>query len=689
LVVREERSVNLAVLIPFWAATITLTSGIVHVAFWRAPGWRVARASAAITLSAALYCSSAVPFGVDGLPVGVYLAVARLTYVAAFLHAIAWIVFAFGGPDGLVSAMPAFIRRLCAALLVVVAVVTATGVHLRHEVTTVDVAWAGVRYHYPVATPLGDGFGLIFPALMLIVFGRLVLRFRAGERELRWHIGGFAVLLGCATDEVLVANRVIVFLSMADFGIVAVVVPLTITMIRRLIADARRLADASVALEGEVRQRTEERDRAEGALVESERLAALGRLAAGVGHEVNNPLTYMQLALDDVRQYVAANDAPDSVREAIANAEDGARRIQKVVEGLRSYSRRQDAFELLDLREVARAAMKVAWPRLRHVAAVDTALGDVPLVMGDEPSLVQATVNLLTNAAQALTDSSRTGFQPVSAAPPRIVIRTGTAPDGSALLSVIDNGPGIPAELVTRISEPYFTTRSNAGGLGLGLFVTRGILDAHGGRFEVHSSEGTGTTVSIVLPAAETPWTDASRIERRPGVQPVASATGASPLERRGTEVPPVLSGAGPPIDFALVSTRGRLLLVDDEALVRDLLSRALGRSWDVTMASSGEEALRLLGGGRFDAVVCDLMMPGMSGMEMAETAWLRDPGLRRRTLFLTGGAIVPEAEAFLERSDVRYLTKPVRMAELNAVLQELVASAVGGAPGTVSLSGD
>jgi signal transduction histidine kinase/ActR/RegA family two-component response regulator len=705
--------VNLAVLIPVCSATVNLASGIVLVAISRAPGWRALRMSAAIAFTAGAYCLTAVTFGVPGLDTSVYVSVARATYVCGYLHAIAWLVFAFGGPEASPREVPPSVGWL-AVVLAAVALFTATGAHLQQRIEVVDVAWAGMKYHYPVATPAGDALGLVIPGVMALVLWQLARRARRGERDLRWHVGGFVIFLLTVVDEVLVANRVIVFVSLADLGVVAVVLPLTISMVRRVIADAGRLSRISATLESEVRQRTEERDSARDALVESERLAALGRLAAGVGHEVNNPLTYMQLALEDVRRYAAESDVPEAVREAVANAEDGARRIQKVVEGLRSYSRRQDDFAPLDLREVARAAMKVAWPRIRHVAAVDSELDAATAVVGDEASLVQAAVNLLTNAAQAVEGSGGAGVPPAGSGgagvPPaaRIIIRTGGRADGSATLAVSDNGPGIPPEMLARISEPYFTTRSKTGGLGLGLFITRGIVDAHGGRLVVDSTIGRGTTMTIVLPpaggagvslfgGAGVPPVGGAGVSPAAGLdfQLAAEAAGAAvsqPASSGGAGFQPTggagvspAGGAGfqrtgwagvspaTPV-FELTASRGRLLLVDDEALVRDLLARALGRSWDVATAATGEEALRLLEAGPFDAIVCDLMMPGMSGMDVAEAVWARDPRLRSRMVFLTGGAVLPDAEAFLERPDVRHFVKPVRLAELNAALQDLVA---------------
>jgi signal transduction histidine kinase/CheY-like chemotaxis protein len=623
---------NSAVAIPLFAGTVNLTSAVIHVALSRAPGWRVARVTALIALTGALYCLSDVPYGIDGLSQVAYLATARITYVAAVLHALAWLVFVYGGPEASYALVPFRVRVVMVAVLAATVVLGVTGLHLSDQVTVVAVSWSGVRYHYPVATTLGDVYGLVVPALFGLALWGLVARVRAGDRALRPHVLGFAVFFLCSIDEVLVANRAIVFVSLGAVGLVVVVLPLTVALVRRVIADAWRLSELSGRLEDEVRTRTEERDRARSALLEAERQAALGRLAAGVGHEINNPLTYLQLALEEART-AAHGSAGVVLGEALETARDGANRIQRVVEGLRSYSRQQEQHAALDLRDVARTALKVAGPQVRHVAAVELELDAVPSILGDEPRLVQAVVNLLTNAAQAV------GGRPDA----RVVVSTATAASGAAELAVRDSGPGIPPELIRRVSEPFFTTRSGAGGLGLGLFVTTGIVADHKGRLVLESLPGQGTRACIVIPPA-----------------PAGTVTPA----------PPALDAAPSP---APVERRARVLIVDDDPLVLRMLSRALERWWQVTAVTSGEEALALAATEPFDAVVCDLMMPGMSGMEVCDELDKRHPALRRRTLFLTGGAVAQEAQDFLARADVRSLTKPVSPAVLSSTLHELL----------------
>jgi signal transduction histidine kinase/CheY-like chemotaxis protein len=513
----------------------------------------------------------------------------------------------------------------------------------------VEIPWAGVRYHYPLATPLGEVLGLFVLVPLGVVFARLLRRFRQGESALRWQLLAFAVFLLCVVDEVLVANRVVTFLSLADLGFLVVVLPISGHLVVRLVADARRLERLSTQLAGEVRERTEQRDRAESALLEAERLAALGRLAAGVGHEINNPLTYMQLALNEAESHLDTDGSSARVREALSHVKEGAHRIQKVVEGLRSYSRRQDRLEPLDPRDAVRAALRIAGPRLRHVARVEAELGPTPRVLGDEPRLVQAIVNLLTNAGEAITEKGPGGA---------IVVRTATGSAGEALVTVGDGGPGIPPDVLARLTEPYFTTRSDKGGLGLGLFVTRGIIDGHRGRLEFDSTLGRGTEARMVLPPLDGD-------ERGSVVRPALAATQSSVTAQTPAR-------ADPPSGVPASPRRHRLLLIDDEPIVLEFLELALQGPWDVTSAASAEEALRLIEAADFDLVVCDLMMPGMSGIDFAEELGRRSPELRARTVFLTGGAVTQEAERFLAQPSVRYLTKPVEVTTLRQVLSEI-----------------
>jgi signal transduction histidine kinase/CheY-like chemotaxis protein len=660
--------VNPAAAIALVAATLNISAAVVLVAISKAPGWRVARVFAAIAATAGLYSCTSFVFCLSGLDTPAYYHTARLTYLAAHLNTLAWFLLAFGGTEASWAAVPRAVRWYAAASLGVALVMAASGLHLQPRVDVVDVSWAGVAYHYPVTTGLGDWYGILILLQFSVVFVQLLRRLLQGDRNELLQVLAFGVFFGTGIVELLVANRVVEFLSPADVGMLVVGLPVSVRVVRRFIADAERLNERSGQLAGSLRTHTQWRDRAQVALAEAERMAALGRMAAGVGHEINNPLTYLTLSLDEVESHLQATGAPSDVTAALGHAKDGAARIQRVAERLRTYSRRHHERVPTDLRDVVQAAVNVAAPALDPSIDVTFTFDPAPRILGDEPTLVQALVSVLTNASQAVQAKPGTGA---------IRVSTTTSTAGEAVLVVEDNGVGIRAEHLGRLGEPYFTTRAEAGGLGLGLFVTRGIVDAHDGRLQVDSMPDAGTTVRLVLPGLHEPLQAARAAPAVPAV-PAPRAPGKTAVAPRDAggepsakaELPPKMADVlpfPPPVPHG---EKPSVLVIDDEPLVAKLLATILRRTWDVTVASSGAEALELVGERRFDAILCDLMMPGMSGIEVAAALDERDPDHRRRMLFLTGGAVTVEAEQFLTRADVRHLTKPVSRAELHAALE-------------------
>jgi len=624
--------VNTAAGISLASASVNLATSIFHLSLSPAPGWRSARTFAAITFTAGLYSLGSIVFALDGLGAAAYVLAGRLIYLVGSLHCVAWLVFAFGGRRGSPRNMPVAVQLLALASVALAVAFAATGFGLRETVTVVEVPWAGVRYHYPLTTIAGDVYGFLFPAFLAAAFARLLARWHRGEPRLRWHMVGFPVFFACAVVEVLAANRVIVFPSIVDIGILVVVLPLTVHVVERLIDDARRLRVLSGALSGEAYRATRERDRARTALLEAEHFASLGRVAAGVSHQINNPLMYLQMALGELESFLGPDGASHAVKEALEGAREAAARIGKVVETLRGHLRGAGEGAAIELSAVAEAARKVAGPQCGRGVIVETDFHAAPLVLADEPRLVQAALNVLVNAVQAIREGGGS----------RVIVRTATARTGEAELSVIDDGPGMPHEILGRVGEPYVTTRAGRGGLGLGLFLARGIVEAHGGTLEVDSRKGVGTRISMRLPPLAT--------GRAPSVRVPSAAESVPPSESRQL----------------------RVLLVDDEPLVLRYLARGLQPAWNVATAATGAEALRLAEEQPFDAVVCDLMMAGMSGMEFAERLGRSNPGLRARVLFLTAGALSGTGEEFLARPDVVHLIKPVRIGDLDRTLRAL-----------------
>jgi signal transduction histidine kinase len=210
-------------------------------------------------------------------------------------------------------------------------------------------------------------------------------------------------------------------------------------------------------------------------------LASLGQLAAGVAHELNNPLMYVHGNLE----LLGDQPLPEAAREALHDALDGARRLKVIVGDLKAYSRQDDERAPVDLEVVVRAALRMAAANVRRVS-VTTEFGPCPQVLASETRLGQVLVNLLVNSVQSEARS--------------IVVRTGTSRQGGALLEVRDTGKGIPAHLLPRVTEPFFTTKPAGLGTGLGLAVCDKLVRELGGSMNLESAVGQGTTVTLVLP---------------------------------------------------------------------------------------------------------------------------------------------------------------------------------------------
>ena len=248
-----------------------------------------------------------------------------------------------------------------------------------------------------------------------------------------------------------------------------------------------------------------ERLRVQERLVKSERLAALGTLAAGVGHEISNPLTYIISNLEMVHRELGALEAHGELAQIrdrlvalhrkVTDASYGARRVREIVRDLRSLTATtQDMPEAVDLATVVERAIRLTDHELRERAVLECAIGPVPPVLGSEGGLVQVVVNLLLNAVQAIPAGERDRH--------RICVTAATAEGGVAHLDVSDSGVGIPPEAVCRIFDPFFTTKDIGAGIGLGLSISHRIVTRLGGDIEVVSEPGRGSRFRVILPPA-------------------------------------------------------------------------------------------------------------------------------------------------------------------------------------------
>ncbi|MCP3097555.1 PAS domain S-box protein [Myxococcus sp. K15C18031901] len=394
-----------------------------------------------------------------------------------------------------------------------------------------------------------------------------------------------------------------------------------------------------------------ERHQMQARLLQAERMASVGTLAAGVAHEINNPLAYLTANLAFAREELSGLPTPAApgldprlaesladAQAALAEAQQGAERVRTIVRDLKTFSR-VDAVEdsVVDVRQVLESTLNLATTEIRHRARLVKTFDDVAPVRANESRLGQVFLNLLVNAAQAIPEG----------VPDRHEIRVNArmTDTGRVVVEVTDTGVGIAAEHLPRLFDPFFTTKAPGVGTGLGLSICHNLVTALGGEILVQSAPGRGSTFQVILPPAERP---------RPDPEPL---------------FPPEPEPPQP------AERRGRLLVVDDEPLVCTALGRTLRPHHDVTLATRAQDALeRIEAGEHYDVVFCDLMMPGMSGMDFYATLVQRHPDHARRVVFLTGGAVTPAARAFLESVPSPHIEKPFAGRELLSLVQERLA---------------
>jgi signal transduction histidine kinase len=378
--------------------------------------------------------------------------------------------------------------------------------------------------------------------------------------------------------------------------------------------------------------------RMERQLQASERLAAMATLAAGIAHEINNPLASvsanLQLAVEAC-EHPAATLA--SIRGVLSEAIQGVGRVSEIVRTMHLLARGDTTErELVDINAAFERSIDFAANAVRYRARLVRQLGPPLHFQGNGALLAQVLVNLLVNAAQALPESTPERNE--------ICVRT-RVEHGLAVLEVADNGSGIPEALRTRIFEPFFTTKGPGAGMGLGLSVSRGIVEGFGGSITLESEVGKGSTFRVTLPLAAAP------AARLPAVRPTTA---------------PALPGEG----------LRSLLVIDDEVPLTTVFHRALSNDFAVTVANSGRTALDLLAARAqpFDLILCDLMMPEVSGQDVYTEAVRARPELAPRFVFITGGAFTARGKQFLASTGAPVLQKPFDLRTLRKVLKERLA---------------
>jgi PAS domain S-box-containing protein len=378
-----------------------------------------------------------------------------------------------------------------------------------------------------------------------------------------------------------------------------------------------------------------DKKRTEAQLIASDRMASVGILAAGVAHEINNPLTAVitniEMSFEDLANFTqssALNDLQLGLRDAFYCAE----RIQAIVRDLKLFSRaEEDTRGPVSTEHVLESTLRMAANEIRHRANLVREYSEVPLVEANEARLGQVFLNILVNAAQALPE----GQVEVN----KICVSTKLDDRGDVVVKISDTGAGMSTETKKRLFTPFFTTKPAGVGTGLGLAICQRIVSDLGGRIECESELGKGTSFFIYLPKART---------------------------------------AEIPIPITIINTpakkRGKILLIDDEPMLVNVLSRILSAEHDTIKTNSGQGALALLlSGEHFDLILCDLMMPEMTGMDLYAELKRRMPQMADSIIFMTGGAFTSGAQEFLSHVPNLQIEKPFKQNQIRTLVNERI----------------
>jgi PAS domain S-box-containing protein len=401
-----------------------------------------------------------------------------------------------------------------------------------------------------------------------------------------------------------------------------------------------------------------ERKRLQAHLLVTERLLSVGTLAAGVAHEINNPLAAALGNLEWVARRLARlcdamedGGSTDSVPRAqleplckpIGEAREAAERVRAIVRDLKLFSRAEEDLQgPVDLTPVLDSAGRMAWHEVRLRARFVRDYADLPPVLGNDARLGQVFLNLIVNAAQAI---------PEGAADEHEIRLTSHTLSQHVVVEVRDTGCGIPASILGRIFDPFFTTKPPGVGTGLGLAICHRIVTSLGGRIDVESQPGSGATFRVTLQRATPEAEGTARTVERPA--------------------PYAQSGSQP------ARSRGRVLVIDDDSAMGNVIGLVLSEDHEVEVLTSARQALkRLREGERYDAIVCDIMMSEMGGIDFHAELAKQLPERAAEVIFMTGGAFTVRAREFLDRVPNPRLEKPFDSASLRAVVARQVSRA-------------
>jgi signal transduction histidine kinase/ActR/RegA family two-component response regulator len=607
--------------------TVAACLAVLGYRFARLPGWRDQRWFWLLAASASLYTGFNVVVTLE-VPDWVVLLGSHGNWASLALHVVAWNLHGaahFHTKPGRLE------RFLIASAGLVGACALLPGALVEERV--IQHTFLGVVYHEPPVTVLGSLAILPLYGAFLMPLGRF-LRHARQDADARRYAIALVLLTAISLNDFLASTGHYSLPYLLDLGFLVAVGLVWDVLMERFTSATHRLDMLSTQLEGIVTERTRELAKAQEALGQAERLAAVGRLSAGVAHEINNPSAAVVSNLSYLKESLALGEVPSDAAEALEDSLVSMGKISRIVR------------QLLDTGRIAasdtsiRSSFDVA---LAVEHAVQTARGalerpleltlDVPAIfgVGDQLMVEQVLVNLIVNGAQAVP-ADRIA---------RLEVRAEALTTG-VRVSVTDNGSGMSDDVARRAFEPFFSTKPFGKGTGLGLSVSLGLAKAVGGDLRVARTSPQGTTMELLI---------------------------RSSLR---------LSSAPPPISSPHSGPTQRLLIIDDDPVVRESLSRMLSKVFQVETSSGVRDARQNVSGAHFDAILCDVMMDDGGGEAFYTWLLSERPQSAARVIFVTGGVTDDASRRFLDEQPQPVLYKPVDLLTIERAVDEVSLSETG-----------